>query len=318
VKEAFAGKSFLPLAHLLDSYRTISIIGMAKNAGKTTALNHLIEAFHRDKVHLALTSIGRDGERVDIVTKTAKPQIFVFKDTIIATTEKLLALCDITKEIMQVTDINTPMGRVVVVRALSDGFVQLGGPSITTQIASLLNNIEIDKIIIDGAINRKTLASPLVAEATVLCTGASFDRNMDTVIEETRHVVRMFLLPRFEDLSVLEQLSFNADEKVATQENCIYVRGAVSDSFILDLIMSNTNLDGMSIIAEDPSKIFIKPLTYEKLRLKKAALFVRNSVNLVALTVNPFSPYHIGFHPGEFLEKMQEAVPIPVYDLKAI
>ena len=307
----------LNLARLLSPYRTISIIGMAKNSGKTTTLNYLINVFHQEKKSLTLTSIGRDGELVDVVTKTEKPPIFAFKGTVIATAERLLPLCDITKEILQVTDINTSMGRVVLARALSDGFVQLGGPSITTQISGLLKDLPGDKIIVDGAISRKTLASPNVTEATVLCAGASLDRNMHTVIEETRHAVRMLTLPKFEDVSVLEKLNPAADEKVTTQQNSIYVRGAVSDSLILDLVMSNTNLDGVTIIAEDPSKLFIKPATYEKLRIKKASLSVLNPVHLAGLTINPFSPYHDGFHPGEFLEKMREAIPVPVYDLKA-
>lgn len=39
---------------------------------------------------IALTSIGRDGERSDLVTNTKKPEIFVYDGTIIATAEKLL------------------------------------------------------------------------------------------------------------------------------------------------------------------------------------------------------------------------------------
>ena len=176
---------------------------MAKNAGKTVTLNFLIDAFRRREVSLALTSIGRDGERVDIVTKTEKPPIFVYKDTVIATAEKLLRFCDITKKILQVTNINTPMGRIVLVQALSDGFVQLGGPSITTQIYDLMKDIPVDKIIVDGAIDRKTLANPGVTEATVLCTGASYSKSMQKTIEDTRHTVSMFMLPEFEPASGL-------------------------------------------------------------------------------------------------------------------
>ena len=279
-------------------FRTISIIGMAKNAGKTTTLNYLIRFLNRQKCKLALTSIGRDGESVDVVTKTEKPQIFVFKDTIIATAEKLLPLCDITKEIFATTDINTPFGKVVMARALSDGFVQLGGPSITTQIADLIKNLPADKVLVDGAISRKTLANPSVTEATILCTGASFSQSMQKTIDETRHIVNMFTLPRFDD------------------SKCIHLEGAVSDTRLNDIIMTNKDLNGTCIVAEDPSKIFIKPATYEKLKIKKAVLAVKNPVRLVAITINPVAPYHAGYDPLEFLAKMREAVPIPVYDVE--
>jgi len=303
----------------LVPYRSISIIGMAKNVGKTTTLNYLIDSFSQSRTCLALTSIGRDGESTDVVTGTQKPRIFVQKGTMIATAEKLLGFCDITKEILQVTEINTPLGRIVIVRALSDGFVQLGGSSITSQMGDLLMLFEglgADKIIVDGALNRKTLANPSVTEATILCTGASLNRNIQTVIQETQHLVSLLTLPKLEDREILAELEQVTDEKITKREGYIYIRGAVSDAFINNLIMSGSRLKGVYLIAEDASKIFIKPATYEKLVMKKAILTVVNPIHLVGLTVNPTSPYDVNFDGTEFLEKMREAVSIPVYDIK--
>ena len=306
------------LTELLAPYQTISIIGMAKNVGKTTTLNHLISNFHVDNIKLALTSIGRDGERVDVVTKTAKPDIFVFRDTLIVTAEKLLSLCDITKEILMVSDINTPLGRIVVVRALSDGFVQLGGPSITTQIAELLEFLPADKIIVDGAVSRKTLAGPGVTEATILCTGAALSRSLREVVEETRHAVQMLTLPKLDDARIFSEIQNVTEEIHAIEKGYIYFPGAVSDAAVLSLIMSNVNLKDICLVAEDASKIFIKPATYEKLKVKQATLLVKTEIRLVALTVNPVSPYGVGFEARELLEKMREAVGAPVFDVKAV
>ena len=306
------------LTTLLAPYHTISIIGMAKNVGKTTTLNHLIANYHQQNSKLALTSIGRDGERVDVVTKTTKPEIYVYSGTYIVTAEKLLPLCDITKEIVRVTEMNTPMGRIVIVRALSDGFVQLGGPSITTQISDLLQHLPVDKVIVDGAISRKTLANPDVTEATILCTGASLDRRLSVVIEETRHAVEILTLPKLEDERILAELENATEEIHALEKGYIYFPGAVSEGKICNLILSNNKLKDVLIIAEDPSKIFIKSATYEKLRIKGGILQVLNPIHLVGLTVNPTSPYDVGFDPGLFLEQMREAVSIPVYDVMAV
>jgi len=293
---------------------------MAKNVGKTTTLNYLIERFNQSKTRLALTSIGRDGESVDVVTGTQKPKIFIQKGTMIATAEKLLGFCDITKEILLATNINTPLGRIIIVRALSDGFVQLGGPSITSQMSELLlllKELGADKIIVDGALNRKTLASPSVTEAAILCTGASLDRNLHTVTRETQHLVRLLTLPKLDDKVILAELEHVKDEKVTKEKNYIYISGAVSDTFVNNLIMSGTLLKGVYLIAEDASKIFIKPDTFKKLMLKKAILVVINPIHLVGLTVNPTSPYNVDFDAAEFLEKLREAIPIPVYDVLA-
>ena len=65
------------LFELVAPYTTLCLAGMCKNAGKTTALNALIRGARARGVSLALTSIGRDGEREDLVTGTNKPPIYL-------------------------------------------------------------------------------------------------------------------------------------------------------------------------------------------------------------------------------------------------
>ena len=50
---------------------------------------------------------------------------------------EMLKYCDISREIVETTGFPTPLGEVVLVRARSDGNVQLAGPSITAQLAKL-------------------------------------------------------------------------------------------------------------------------------------------------------------------------------------
>ena len=165
------------LSELIRPYRSISIIGMCKNAGKTTVLNQIIREVNGSGRTLALTSIGRDGEDKDLVTGTKKPGIYVARGTLVATASDLiLRHCDVTREILDTTGISTPMGDVVVLRARSDGAIQLAGPSITNQLARLREEFfrfGADVVMIDGALSRKTLCSRKVTEATILCTGAS-------------------------------------------------------------------------------------------------------------------------------------------------
>ena len=289
------------LLKLLSPYQTISIIGMGKNVGKTTTLNYLINGFNQNNLQLALTSIGRDGENIDVVTQTEKPQIFVMANTIVITTEKLLAVCDITIEVLQVTDITTPLGRVVVVRALSAGFVQICGPSITKQLSGLIKDLQefnADKILIDGAISRKSLASPTLAQSVVLCSGAGLSSNIRDVIDKTRHEVEMFMLPC-------------AEEK----DDDIFLTGAVSDFKMQELIFSGINLSDRQIIVDDATKIFISALTYQKLLIKRAKLRVKTPINLVCLTINPVSPRGFAFNSKEFLIQMRASISIPVYDI---
>lgn len=89
---------------------------MEKNVGKTTLLNKLINDIGTKKV-LGITSIGRDGEEVDVVTNTDKPRIYVRQGSIIATGRNCLGKCDI-KEVLYMLQIpTTPMGDIVLLRA---------------------------------------------------------------------------------------------------------------------------------------------------------------------------------------------------------
>ncbi|MCL2565308.1 MAG: molybdopterin-guanine dinucleotide biosynthesis protein B [Defluviitaleaceae bacterium] len=328
------------LTELFADFNAISIIGMSKNAGKTTVLGKLIDEWAESGMKVGLTSIGRDGEDVDIVTGTEKPRIFVTKDTIIATAADLLKKSDITKEVLKTTGINTPMGEVVFVKARSDGYVQIGGSSIGSQIVKLLEDFKelgADKVLVDGAISRKTLSSPVITDATILCSGASLSSDMVQVVKETAFAAKLLTLKPICDNNVLrliDQLPDNAGKIVGIEEDYrfspvsldnphngnrsaayIYIRGAVSDSFANKFIMSNINLRGVTIIVEDGSKLFITEKTFEKFNLGNAKIAVRRSINLIAVTINPVSVRGFSFDKDAFREALKKELKIPIYNV---
>jgi len=289
----------MSLIEAIMPYSSIALIGMAKNVGKTTVLNYLISNFAKIGQSLAITGIGRDGEDIDIVTKTSKPRIYVSAGTIIATAENLLPLCDATLEIISISNFDTPMGRVILAKTRSAGFVQIGGPGIIAHMEFIVNQLKRlnpDKILIDGAISRKSLATPGLAESVILSTGAALGGTMAEIIAKTRHTADLFCLPRAEP-----------------NEGDIYLPGAITDTIIRPLLaglQKNTQ-----IIADNASKIFISPDLYDKLRIKGGVLAVRRPIALTAITVNPTSPHGNNFPPGDFLAQMQAATQIPCYDV---
>lgn len=331
-------------ATLLAPYHAVSILGMCKNAGKTTVLNQMIAELNAQNIHLGLTSVGRDGEAIDLVTGTKKPGIYIREGTLIATASKLLPLCDITRELIDTTGIDTPLGEIVVARAQSDGFVQLAGPSITSQLATIsqmFRNLGADKVIIDGAISRKSIGSPSVAEATILCTGASYHRDIDTVVADTAYSCRLLLTGKLENDAVYKAID-GIDCKVAILDEAgnfrildsnleithqlsgrqafdysyIFINGALTDTFVKPLLQSDINLKNKCFVVSDSSKILIRPELYEKILIKGARIETILKINLLAVTINPVSAYGFHFHRDEFFEKMQAAVAIPVIDVE--
>ena len=328
------------LTELIAGYNAISIIGMSKNAGKTTVLGKLIAEWKESGVKAGLTSIGRDGEDVDIVTGTEKPRIFVTKGTIIATAAELLKKSDITKEILRTTGINTPMGEVVFAGARSDGYVQIGGSSIGSQIISILEDFKelgADKVLVDGAISRKTLSNPVITDAAILCSGASLNSDMDKVVKDTVFTAKLLTLKPINDkkiLEVVDRLPENAGKITAIGEDFeflpinldnlrhlgitpsyIYIRGALSDSFANKLIMSNINLRGVKLIVEDGSKLFVTERTFEKLGIGGSDIVVRRPVNLAAIAINPVSVRGFSFDKDIFKEALSKELQIPIYNV---
>lgn len=293
--------------------RTLSIVGMCKNAGKTTVLNWLLRQL-RGRV-LGLTSIGRDGESVDVVTGTDKPGIFVPEGTLIATAKDMLALSDITREIVCTTGIPTPLGEVVLARARSAGSVQLAGPSITSQLrimSDLFFSLGAEQVVIDGALGRKSLGARAVAEGVILCTGASFDMRMEKVVSDTANIFRIMNLKKAETVPEEHDQPL-ADILKASGEALI--SGALTDAMVVPLLKSGA-LRNARLIVKDPSKVLLSPDTLDKFLLRGVSLETVEKAEVLCVTVNPVSAYGWKFDPDAFRNAMQAAVDVPVINVK--
>lgn len=328
------------LTKLLRPYGSVSIIGMCKNAGKTTVLNRLIRDAAGAGITLGLTSIGRDGEGKDLVTGTKKPGIYIPEGTLIATASSLvLRDCDVTREILDTTGIPTPMGEVVLVKARSDGSVQLAGPSITSQLAQVRDRLfalGADKVIIDGALSRKSLCSRRVTEATVLCTGASYHQNMATVVADTAYHCQLLTLPETEQ-ALLRPLDQGDDRGIVlvTQEGlqplpagvtleaalrtqpvqAVFFGGALTDHVLAPLIMSPALPAGLELVVRDSTKLLLKQENFEKLLRRGVALRVLSNVHLAAVTVNPFSAYGFHMDAAQLQSQLESRISLPVINV---
>lgn len=331
---------------LLKDYKRLSIIGMEKNVGKTTVLNKLIEDIGLQKT-IGLTSIGRDGEDTDVVTNTHKPRIYVNQGTIIATARDCLRNCDVTKEILYTTDFSTPMGDIIILRAISAGYVDIAGPSYNAQIKVILDimeNFGSELSIVDGALNRKGSAMSDVTDATILSTGAALSLDMGKVIDETANTVSLLNLPEIEDPVLKEKIDkifeesrvgivyndgeiktlegigpLESNEEIKSYLNdkiqIIAVRGAITKKFLEVLIKNRGNFKKLTLIAKDGTRVFADFLTLRKLVASNVELRVMNNINLLFVTCNPRSPLGYEFPKEKFRELLQDKLKMKVIDV---
>lgn len=331
-----------------NKYKTISIVGMSKNSGKTVALNHLIGEAIEESINIGITSIGRDGESLDLVTETEKPKIFVEEGTIVATATGLLSLGDANIEILKVTDYRTPLGEVILGRVKSAGYIQIAGPQSLKEmkeVSDLMLGLGAKFVIIDGALDRKSSAAPSISEATLLSTGAVLSRDINKVIEETLHVVNTLGLPPIEDKRAREiMISLMTDNKIAVLDNelkvslidlktalggghiigdhlkensrYLVIPGSLVKNTLEDLIRSTRKYKNVEIVVNDGTKIFIEPKDWLTFMRQGVRVRVLHPINLVGITLNPYAPSGYYFDPNNFLTKMKSYIStIPVMDL---
>ncbi|SCG81788.1 hypothetical protein DW1_0167 [Proteiniborus sp. DW1] len=323
---------------LYPQHKIISIVGMAKNSGKTVTLNKIIEDAIDNSIILGLTSTGRDGEGQDIVTKTEKPSIYAEEGTFVATSTETLELGDARIEILDITDYSTPLGKIVIGRVKESGYIQLAGPQTNKGIravSEIMLKLGAQLVLIDGAINRVASASPSVSEGVVLATGAVLSRDVDKVIEETIHTINLFQLPAVKDNmaeSILEELIENGKpaiidnqynitqlniktalnsgttiaQSITDESKYVVLPGSLVKKTIEDIVSTTDKYKKVKFIVNDGTKIFIDPRDWLIYKSKGLDVQVLESVNVVLVTINPYSPEGYYFDQEHFLLRMKE------------
>ena len=175
--------------------RALSVVGLVKNAGKTTVVNALMA----NCPHVfGLTSLGLDGERTDHLTGLAKPSISPPPGTLVATTQGSLDRSHYSMKPLEELPFHTPLGRVVIGRAAGDGTVEVSGPTTLAELRVTVDRLlalGCEQVIVDGAINRLGSASPRVSDGVVVATGGMVGDTLDDVVETTVGALDLLTLP---------------------------------------------------------------------------------------------------------------------------
>jgi hypothetical protein len=333
------------LRDIATEYKIVSVVGMAKNTGKTTTLNALISEAPEEGIRLGVTSAGRDGETEDLVTGTEKPKIFLPEGAIVTIPTELYAFADAGLEILRMTDYRTALGRVMLCEVADAGYAQVAGPvSATGQMGICAEMLALgaETVLIDGAVDRRSVAAPRASDAVILATGAALSGRMSEVAAETAHVIELYGLPTLCDEAALLEIAKHAEEKrvlcLGGENKVLRLKtglGAGSrigeeideDSRYICLPGALTKglaegipahlLRSAAFVVTDPTKIFMDRRTWRRLRDKGLRVFVLSGVKIAAITVNPYSPAGFSFDGGALIEAIAAmAGGIPVVDVR--
>ena len=339
----------MPFIKAIEQFSSVSIVGMAKNTGKTTCLNYVINRLQEKGRHIAITSIGVDGEERDILYDTPKPRIVLYDGMVFITSEKDYAQREFPADLLSVSERVTPLGRLITARAKGSGKVVLSGPSDSTWLKEVIASMKsygVGTTLVDGALSRMSLASPAVTDAMILCTGAACSSQLSQVIHKTKFRCRIIDLEVVERSRTEELMHFgrgvwylneasggweevvdtvfkfeNESDKFFLEKmnstfagaNTFYVGGAVTNLFLNMLSMNRKQQ--IELIIRDFTKLFVEPSTFDKFIRRGGTIKVLYKPKLIAVITNPVSPEGVRMDPVMLRQQMEDSLQVPVYDV---
>ena len=332
----------MPFINEILKHKSLSIVGMEKNTGKTECLNYIIGRLKDSGTKIAITSIGIDGENVDQVTKTHKPEIEIFPDTLFTTSENHYRTRKITSEILNISKQSTSLGRLVTARAKSRGKLIFSGPTSTMWIKDVIGEMKdlgSQLTIIDGALSRKSLGSPSVTDCMILSTGAAVSHDYKELTRKTKFVYSLINIDAYEshvneqllrkergiwaidenyeinDLGIDSTLLLeNKKDKLFEYGTTIFASGIVTDK-VLNLLRMQKEIQNTTLIVKDFTRIFVTPESLYSYLSKGGKIKVLLRTKLIAVCVNPTSPSGYILNSERITTELSEALNIPVYDV---
>ncbi|HPF09538.1 MAG TPA: hypothetical protein PL020_07385 [Candidatus Cloacimonadota bacterium] len=176
------------------SIKTIALVGISKNSGKTTLLNGILK--HAPQIKWAVMSTGLDGETSDRLYKTPKPRVFMPQGALYCADSSSL---DHLGSRVRILSSELYSGRKLwILQAEEDLETEITGPSnVSDQIcmAKELLALGATKVLIDGSLDRKSIAFEDSVHAIILCVGASFGTK-EEVSHELKRMNLMINIPQ--------------------------------------------------------------------------------------------------------------------------
>jgi hypothetical protein len=171
----------------IKNKRNIAVIGLSKNAGKTTFVNWLARSLENFKI--AMITTGRDGEEQDLVEGHRKPKVYIPKNTIYSTLESEVIKQSQYLKVLEKLNYSAVGKNLWLVEALKDLQGETVGPASVmdqTKLIEIVSKYKIDKCIIDGALDRKSISLSPEVDSCILVVSPSFGSKQEVLFEMER------------------------------------------------------------------------------------------------------------------------------------
>lgn len=319
--------------------KRLGFVGLSKNAGKTTALNHTARLLANDH-NLGFLSMGVDGEKRDAWSGREKPAVWVPEGSIVATAGLLLEERSSNWEVISRTDCFSLLGEVFLAKALTTCEVKLAGIRGNNEISLIqqqMSKLGVSMLLHDGAYDRKGFTIGNLVDGIILVVGASGFSHLESVLQKLRQWITWNRLPvidrkerewadgyliwaRSGKLLVAEEKYSNWLKEIRRfkQERKkidLFLPGALTRGILSTCL--DWHIDTM--ILSTPSHLFLTLSDYRLLRKYQVSLQVLHAPQILAVGINPTSVEGHYWNPYEFQQEVAKIVkPIPVYDFSKL
>jgi hypothetical protein len=326
-------------------YHSVAFTGMAKNAGKTTALNYLLTQCIRGKLPVGLASIGRDGEKTDGITGERKPVIWAPEGAVVAAAKQAIINSGAGLEIVEDAGFSGAMGQIYLARVRRGGEIEVATTPSSQKmrkIITMMQELGAKLVLVDGALDRTSSAAPEVSDCTILATGASVHRQVEIVAAITAARAGQLAIPAVpaDQAAILEEvkkeiaavsasLIVGADGEMVRMDKkslgyeqnlldffkknkkikAVYIDGAVVEGLLQFFINNRKALLDTILLVKSGVNILVNHRTWENYLKAHGLLCAIKQVNLLGIACNPASNRGDGFFPEELVDKLALKVP---------
>jgi hypothetical protein len=286
------GSALLELARAAAA-RSIFVVGIGRDVGKTTTLRAIYDAAYEAAVRVGLASIGRDGDATLRSESRPKPRLWLKPGTIFVTARSSLPRTPAV-EILELSRLRSSVGALLYARVAQSGFYELVGPPTASGVHEIVSELSArsETVVVDGAVDRVAALAGSNGAIVVAC-GAAATNTMQEAVDEIAALVARLHTPRF-------------DAGVPSIE----IEGALTAAQAASLVGSG---ERRQIVVRDPTQIALNGRAGLR-ALSQLRIRCRRPLRVIAATIASIGPQR-SFEPRSFAAAVAKATSLPTFDV---
>lgn len=287
------GRELLELAR--STTRTIFVVGIGRNVGKTTTLRAVYDAAWEAGLSLALASIGRDSEALTSSEAPRKPRLWLRPQTIFVTARALLPRSP-AAEILKLSRLQSAAGALLYARTVQSAFYELAAPPTASGVRQVVCELsaQSELAIVDGAVDRVAALAGSDGAIVAAC-GAAAANGLHEAVEDIAALVARLRVAPFD-----------------SSAPAIHVEGALSAAQAAAFIAAR---ETRQIVVRDPTQIALSGRSASE-ALARLRIRCRRPLWVIAATVASIGPERT-FEPRAFARAVAAATGLPTFDVYA-